>query len=70
MKRLLIIAAIIALLGGFTTIKANAHPPCEKVWVEGHRDKHGKWIKAHWKHLHWIPSHHNRHGELIPGHCG
>jgi hypothetical protein len=37
--------------------------------VEGHHNKHGKWIGAHWKHRHWVQGHYNRHGDWIPGRC-
>ena len=54
----------------FNAGEAGARPPCEKVWVEGHYNKHGKWIEPHWKKLHWIKGHHDKKGEWIPGHCG
>ena len=46
-----------------------AQAQCGKVWVDGHYNKHGKWIEAHWRHQHWVPGHHNRYGKWIPGHC-
>ncbi len=70
--KVLILGICLALLSMFAAVNVSAQPPhpCEKVWVDGHYNKHGKWIKPHWKHLHWIPGHHNRRGEWIPGHCG
>jgi hypothetical protein len=70
--KVLILGVCLALLSMFAAVNVSAQPPqpCEKVWVDGHYNKYGKWIKAHWKHLHWIPGHHNRRGEWIPGHCG
>jgi len=69
--KVLILGVCLALLSVFTAVDVSAQPPpCKKVWVDGHYNKHGKWIPAHWKRLHWIPGHHNRHGEWIPGHCG
>jgi hypothetical protein len=53
----------------FSAVNVGDHPPCEKVWVDGQCNKHGKWIEAHWRHQHWVPGHNNRHGEWIPGHC-
>jgi len=68
--KLLFLGLCLALLSAFAAVDASAHPPCEKVWVEGHHDKYGKWIKPHWKKLHWIPGHKDSHGKWIPGHCG
>jgi hypothetical protein len=67
--KLLVFGICLALLSVFTAVDVSARPPCEKVWVEGHFNKHGKWIEAHWRHQHWVPGHHNSHGEWIPGHC-
>ncbi len=68
--KLLVLSVCLAILTAFTAVDVSARPPCEKVWVEGHYNKHGKWIKPHWKHQHWIRGHKNRHGEWIPAHCG
>ncbi len=68
--KLLVFSVCLALLSVFTTVDASAHPPCGKVRVEGHHDKHGKWIPSHWKHQHWVPGHNDRHGVWVPGHCG
>ena len=68
--KLLVFGICLALLSAFTAVDASARPPCGKVWVEGHYNRHGAWIAPHWKHRHWVPGHYNRHGEYIPGHCG
>ena len=65
----LILGICLILLPAMTVIDAAARPPCEKVWVEGHYNKHGKWIEPHWRHKHWVPGHHNSLGEWVPGHC-
>ena len=65
----LVVSLCLVLLTIFSAVDVSAHPPCGKVWVEGHHNKYGKWIKPHWKHRHWVPGHTNRHGEWIPGHC-
>jgi|GEM_PF-761451 len=53
----------------FSAVNVSAHPACEKVWGDGHYNKHGKWIEAPWRHQHGVPGHHNRQCEWIPGHC-
>lgn len=67
--KVLVFGICLALLSVFAAVDVSAHPPCEKVWVDGHYNKHGKWIEAHWKKQHWVPGHHNRKGEWVPGHC-
>ena len=67
--KLLLFGVCLAILSAFTAVEVSAHPPCERVWVEGHYNKHGKWIEAHWKKQHWIKGHYDHHGEWIPGHC-
>jgi len=67
--KLLIFAVSLALLSVFTTVDVSARPPCGKVWVEGHHNKHGKWVEPHWRNQRWVPGHHNRNGDWIPGHC-
>jgi hypothetical protein len=67
--KLLVFGICLALLSAFTAVGASALPPCGKVWVEGHYNRHGQWIGPHWKHRHWVPGHYNHHGEYIPGHC-
>ena len=52
--KLLVFSVCLALLSVFTAVDVSAHPPCGKVWVDGHHNKHGKWIGAHWKHRHWV----------------
>ena len=69
MMKLLVVSMCLALLTTFSAVNVSAHPPCGKVWIDGHYNKHGKWIKPHWKHEHWVPGHHNRYGEWIPGRC-
>jgi hypothetical protein len=68
--KLLILGLCLAFLSAFAPVGVSARPPCEKVWVEGHYNKHGKWIKPHWKKLHWIKGHYDHHGRWIEGHCG
>jgi len=68
--KLLISGVFLAFLIVLTAADVSARPPCGKVWIEGHYNKHGKWIEPHWKKQHWIRGHHNRHGDWIPGHCG
>lgn len=67
--KLLVVSLCLALLTTFSAVNVSAHPPCGKVWVEGHHNKNGKWIKPHWKHEHWVPGHNNSHGVWVPGHC-
>ena len=67
--KLLVLSICFALLSVCAAVDVSAHPPCGKVWIEGHHNKHGKWIEAHWRHQHWVPGHHNSNGEWIPGHC-
>jgi len=67
--KLLVFSVCLALLSAFSPVVVNAHPPCGKVWVEGHYNKHGKWIEPHWKHRHWVEGHYNHQGVWIPGHC-
>ncbi len=67
--KLLVFSVCLALLSAFTAVDVSAHPRCGKVLVEGHRGKHGEWIKPHWRHQHWVPGHHDRRGVWVRGHC-
>jgi hypothetical protein len=69
MKKSLILGICFALTTAFTAVDVSAHPKCGKVWIEGHHNKHGRWIEGHWRHSHWVKGHYNRHGEWISGHC-
>ncbi len=67
---MLVVSLCLVPLTTFSAIDVHAHPPCEKVWVDGHYNKHGKWIEAHWKKQHWWgPGHNDRRGVWVPGHC-
>jgi len=67
--KLLVFSVCLAFLSVVTAVDVSARPPCGKVHVEGHYDKHGKWIKPHWIHQHWVPGHNDRHHHWIEGHC-
>jgi hypothetical protein len=41
-----------------------------RVWVAGHRDRHGTWVAGHYRHVRWIAGYHNRYGKWVAGHCG
>jgi len=41
-----------------------------RVWVDGHRDRHGAWVAGHNRQVRWIAGHRNRHGKWVAGHCG
>lgn len=41
-----------------------------RVWVAGHRDRHGAWVPGHYRQVRWIAGHHNRYGKWVSGHCG
>lgn len=60
---------VLSLLSAFTAVEVKAQPPCGKVWINGHYNRHGDWIRPHWRHMHRVPGHYNRYGNWIPGHC-
>ena len=68
--KLLLFTVCLALLSTFTAVNVSAHPPCGKVWINGHHNRYGAWVPGHWRHRHWVHGHHNRHGAWVPGHCG
>jgi len=41
-----------------------------RVWVAGHRDRHGAWVAGHYRHVRWMAGHRNRYGKWVAGHCG
>lgn len=67
--KMLIFALCLGLLSFLSTVGANAHPPCGKVFVPGHYGAHHRWIPAHYNHRHWVPAHRGPNGGFIPGHC-
>ena len=67
--KLLVIGLCLILFSAFKPVDVSAHPPCGKVWIEGHHNRHGRWIRPHWKHLHWVHGHYSHSGRWIPGHC-
>ena len=67
--KLLVVSLCLALLTTFSAVNVSAHPPCGKVWVEGHHNHEGKWIPGHWRKQRWVPGHRNAEGKRIPGHC-
>lgn len=69
MKKLLLFGFCFALLSIFTAVNVDARPPCGKVWVKAHRDRHGHWVRGHWKKLRWVPAHRDRYGVWVPGRC-
>ncbi len=67
--KLLIAGICLALLTAFAPTDVSARPPCGKVFVKGHYNRHGKWVRPHWKHLRWMPAHYDHRGRWVPGHC-
>lgn len=67
--KMLIFAVCLTLVSVFSTVGANAHPPCGKVFVPAHRDAHHRWVPGHYRNRHWVPAHRDHHGRMIPGHC-
>ncbi len=68
--RYFIVGACVALLmaSSMTFHCGLAQAKCGKVWVDGHNNRDGKWIPAHWRHKRWVPGHHNAGGKWVPGH--
>lgn len=66
--RLFVLALCFIFISVFSAVDVSARPPCPKVWVEGHYNHHGKWIRPHWKRQHYVAGHY-RHGQWVPGHC-
>ncbi|MHC1743386.1 MAG: hypothetical protein AB9873_10185 [Syntrophobacteraceae bacterium] len=51
----------------------EAERACEskRIWVEGHRNRHGRWVKGHWRQGRWIAGDNDRrgHGHRARGRC-
>lgn len=45
---------------------------CEanRVWVKGHHNRHGRWVRGHYREGRWIAGHYNRNGHWVRGYCG
>ncbi|MDR3555625.1 MAG: hypothetical protein P4L55_12785 [Syntrophobacteraceae bacterium] len=67
--KMLIFSLCLALLSLFSTVGANAHSACGKVYVPGHYGPHHQWVPAHHRNRHWVPAHRGPHGRIVPGHC-
>jgi hypothetical protein len=65
----LIITLCLVLLAAFSAVDVSARSRCGKVWIEGHYNRHGRWIHGHYKHLRWVPAYYDHHGRYIEGHC-
>lgn len=65
----LIVTLCIALFMAFPAVSVEARPKCPKVWIEGHHNQYGKWVKGHWKRQKWVRGHYKKNGEWAPGHC-
>ena len=76
--KVLVLGACLSLLSVFSAVDVNAAynqedvfaPPhyCGKVWVKGHHNKYGHWVRPHWRHQYWVEGHYN-FGKWVPGHC-
>jgi hypothetical protein len=67
--KFLVFSLCLALLTTFSAVNADARRPCGKVLIQGHYDRHGRWVPPRWKRLRWVPGHYNRAGRWVPGHC-
>jgi hypothetical protein len=41
-----------------------------RVWVRGHHNRYGEWVRGHYRPVRWMAGHYNRNGRWVPGHCG
>jgi hypothetical protein len=51
----------------------EAERACEtqRIWVDGHRNHHGRWVEGHWRQGRWIAGDNDRrgHGHRARGRC-
>lgn len=42
---------------------------CGREWIRGHYNRHGEWVRPHWRYGRWIEGHYDRRGYWVRGHC-